>query len=717
MNNNAHAIIIGAGLGGLATAIGLSRAGFRVSLFEKAPELAPAGFGIGITTNGLQALQHLGAYDVVAREGCAVETSLIQTAHGELISRAPVKAIGERTGLPSRSFQRAALQRALLSLVPPDCVRLGVACSSVEQRGERVRVRFDDGTHSEGDFVIGADGVNSAVRRALHGEQPARHANYVVWLAVMQLEHPALKRGYNGHYWGVGSRFGMHDVGDGHWYWWATKNKARVPAELRELHYVRCAEHPAYRNELITTFAGFTDEVRHAIAVTPASRVFMLNTRDRDPLPHWGTGRVTLLGDAAHPMLTSLGQGASAAFEDAAVLTRCLSRDPDAPRALASYERLRIGPTTEIVNSTRRMSAIEQLDHPVAVRMRNEVFRRTPQALVDSQLEKLLTFSMPEPKNGHARSNGVTSPVNALPSRANGRSTAADGGAQIVIVTGASTGIGRAIAERLAVSGLTVLAGVRQPAAERELSGLGLSRLLPCMLDVTDHASIAAVVARAQELIARGGQLRAIVNNAALSKVSPLEAVSLVDLREHLEVNVIGAMAMTQAALPALLASRGHVLNIGSNIGRVAPPFLGPYAASKAALETLSDVLRRELAPFGVHVSLIVPGAVMTPVWSKMAESGARVLADSAPVIRSRYSAALQRFVALNQRSAERSRQTPEDVARAVERCVWAANPKPRYELGMEVAAGSIASRILPAAVLDLAYSRLLSTPAARSLS
>jgi 2-polyprenyl-6-methoxyphenol hydroxylase-like FAD-dependent oxidoreductase/NAD(P)-dependent dehydrogenase (short-subunit alcohol dehydrogenase family) len=707
MNRSTHAIIIGAGLGGLATAIGLSRAGMRVSVFERARELAPAGFGIGITTNGLQALQHLGAYDAVAAIGCAVERSIIQTAHGKPISRAAVKAIGERAGVPSRSFQRAALQRALLSQLPPECLHTAAACVSVEQRGERVRVGFDDGSEAEGDFVIGADGIDSAVRRALHGATPVCHANYVVWLAVTQLEHPALSRGYNSHYWGVGSRFGLHDVGDGHWYWWGTKNKAHVPEQLREHHYLRCADQPALRNELIATFAGFTEEVRHAIAVTPAARVFMLNTRDRAPLTRWGKGRVTLLGDAAHPMLTSLGQGASAAFEDAAVLTHCLTHVADIQRALARYEQLRIGPANEVVRATRRMSAIEQLDRPAAVVLRNAAFRRTPQRLLDAQLEKMLTFSLPS-LDGAARAPGSNGHAHESPS---------DAATQIAIVTGASTGIGRAIAERLAASGLTVLAGVRQSAAKHELRALGQARLIPCLLDVTDPHSIEAAWAEVQALIARGGALRVLVNNAAVSTASPLEALPLRELREQLEVNVVGAAAMTQAALPALIAARGRVVNIGSNIGRVAPPFLGPYAASKAALETMSDVLRRELAPFGVHVSLIVPGAVLTPVWTKLAQSSARVMADATPAIRSRYEASLQRFVELNQRTAERSRQTPEAVARAVARCVADPHPRPRYELGLEVALGSIATRMLPSSAFDLAYRLMLRTPAARSVT
>lgn len=723
MNKQTHAIIVGAGLGGLASAIGLSKLGFRVSVFEKAQKLLPNGFGIGITTNGLQALKYLGAYEPVAREGCEVETSVIKSADGQLISIAPVKAIAERTGVPSRSFQRAALHGALLAQVPPECMHLGATCVGVETRGERVYARFQDGQgckEIEGDLVIGADGINSSVMSALHGEQPMRHAGYVVWLSVMELAHPALKRGYNAHYWGLGSRFGIHDVGDGQWYWWGTKNKTQVPARLRELHHVRCDESPAYHDELVTAFSGFAEEVRHAITSTPVERVYMLNTRDRDPLPHWGKGRVTLLGDAAHPMLTSLGQGACAAFEDAAVLVSCLAREPDTARALSAYERLRIKPTTDLVLKSRRMSAIEQLDHPLTQRLRNAALRRAPRPLLDAQLEKMLTFSLPssEPRHrlGHAR-RAVAHANGRSHSQGNGHERAGASSPQIAIVTGASTGIGRAIAERLARSGMTVLAGVRQPEAERALHALGEPRLLPWLLDVTDQDSIVAAVAKAHELTASGGELRVLVNNAAVSRAGPLEAVSVSDLREQLEVNVVGAAAMTQAALPALIAAHGRVLNIGSNIGRAAPPFLGPYAASKAALETLSDVLRRELAPFGVSVSLVVPGAVMTPVWGKLARSSVQVMANASPAIRSRYAATLQRFVALNQRTAERSRQTPDAVAEAVERIVWTSHPKPRYDLGVDVAAGSLATRVLPASLFDLAYSRLLRVPAARSAS
>lgn len=389
------AIIIGAGIGGLATAIGLQRAGWTVSLFEKATQLTPAGFGIGITTNGLQALQHLGAYEAVAAAGCQAEDAIIKDPRGRVITTFDVRKIGEKTGVPTRIYHRADLQKALVSQLPAGCLETGARCAAIDDAGGEVAVVFADGSREKADLVVGADGVNSTVRRILHGEDETRFATYVAWLAIMEVSHPVFTPGYNAHYWGTGMRFGVHSIGGEQRYWWATKNKAMVPERLRTMHMVRCEENQADKAELFETFGDWADEVRHTISVTPEERIFLVNTRDRKPLTWWGRGRVTLLGDAAHPMLTSLGQGGAMAFEDAAVLVRCLEVESDVPRALAAYERLRIPRTTSVVNATRRMSAVEQVGNRFGARLRNTVFKYLPRSLLEKQLEEVSTFTMP----------------------------------------------------------------------------------------------------------------------------------------------------------------------------------------------------------------------------------------------------------------------------------------------------------------------------------
>jgi len=294
-----------------------------------------------------------------------------------------------------------------------------------------------------------------------------------------------------------------------------------------------------------------------------------------------------------------------------------------------------------------------------------------------------------------------------MSSRANGHRDARSQ-KPLCVVTGASTGLGRAIALQLARAGYAVLAGVRQPAAQSELDALGMPELWPIRLDVTSDADVLALVERVQAERARGYQLQAVVNNAALCESAPLELQLPDSLRAHFEVNVVGVQRVLQGLLPALLAAQGRVVNIGSNVARVAPPFLGSYAASKAALETLTDVLRRELHGSGVQVSLIVPGPVLTPVWDKIAASVEAVLARADAGARERYARRLQRFVALNQRTAERSRLRSEDVARAVERILRARSPRPRYELGVGAIAGTWISRTVPTRLLDSAIARAL---------
>lgn len=201
-----------------------------------------------------------------------------------------------------------------------------------------------------------------------------------------------------------------------------------------------------------------------------------------------------------------------------------------------------------------------------------------------------------------------------------------------VVVTGASTGIGRATALRLAAVGFRVFGTVRR---ETDAPGLRAEQVEPVSLEVTDPASIAA--ARDRVLAALGDTpLLGLVNNAGAPAAGPLEFLPVDELRRVLEVNVIGVVAVTQAFLPALRRSRGRIVNMSSISGRIAMPFAGPYAASKFALEALSDSLRRELSGSGVRVILIEPGSIRTPIWDKVSAPGKLERYDHTP-----YAAAL----------------------------------------------------------------------------
>ena len=244
------------------------------------------------------------------------------------------------------------------------------------------------------------------------------------------------------------------------------------------------------------------------------------------------------------------------------------------------------------------------------------------------------------------------------------------------VVTGASTGIGRACALRLASLGFRVFAGVRRPADGEALKAESGERLVPLLLDVTSAESVAAA-ARAVEDAPLGG----LVNNAGIVVAGPLELVSIAQWRKQLEVNVIGLVAVTQAFLPGLRAGRGRIVNVGSIAGRSALPYSSPYCASKFAVEGLTDSLRMELKQWGISVSIVEPGGVRTPIWNKTLAETTESLSAAPPDLLELYRPMVEKMRAAAA-LAERQGIAPEEVVRAIEHALTSAKPKTRYVVG-----------------------------------
>lgn len=266
--------------------------------------------------------------------------------------------------------------------------------------------------------------------------------------------------------------------------------------------------------------------------------------------------------------------------------------------------------------------------------------------------------------------------------------------ANTVLITGASSGIGAASSLALAARGWRVYAGVRRDEDGRTLEAQGSGDVRPLSLDVTDTASVGAALQRIQEESAGQG-LGALVNNAGIAIGGPVECVSLEDWRRQFEVNVFGALAVTQAALPLLRKVSGRIVNVSSISGRIAMPMLGPYAASKFALEAISDALRLELRAQGVHVVLIEPGAVETPIWEKSLSAVSECEAAYPAEARTLYGSQLNRLRAQGQEAAQRGMPVAA-VVDAVVRALTAKRPRIRYLLGRHARMGWAVSRLLP---------------------
>lgn len=277
-----------------------------------------------------------------------------------------------------------------------------------------------------------------------------------------------------------------------------------------------------------------------------------------------------------------------------------------------------------------------------------------------------------------------------------------------VLITGASSGIGRASALRLAREGFVVFAGVRKPQDAESLTheaGPARERLVPVELDVTDANAVRAVAAQVRARVGDRG-LDGLVNNAGIGVSMPVEYLPLEVLRHQFEVNVFGQVAVTQAFLPLIRQARGRIVNIGSVGGHITIPFGGALCGSKHAFRSLNDALRLELHPFGIHVCMIEPGSIRTPAVDKTLGDVEGVIARLPPEGVARYGEMLREFT---RRAAEREQggSSPDVVAAAVQHALTADHPHARYPVGKHARALVTMPRILPDGLLDRVRFRL----------
>jgi NAD(P)-dependent dehydrogenase (short-subunit alcohol dehydrogenase family) len=258
-----------------------------------------------------------------------------------------------------------------------------------------------------------------------------------------------------------------------------------------------------------------------------------------------------------------------------------------------------------------------------------------------------------------------------------------------VVITGASTGIGRACALHMDRLGWRVFAGVRRDADAVSLCTAASARLVPIFIDVTDADSIRESATLVAANVGQSG-LSGLVNNAGIPYGGPVEFLDLDQVRRIFEVNFFGLIAVTQAFLSLLRAGRGRIVNMSSNSGMIAVPFVSPYSSSKFALEALSDSLRVELHPWKIHVSLIEPGAIDTPIWNKAGDVVRKLIEDAPQAGRDLYGGAID---GIAPHYVPHGIST-DYVAKAVGHALTSSQPKTRYPIGFDAAMARLLSRL-----------------------
>lgn len=360
-------VIVGGGIGGLAAALAMRREGFAPVVYERAPALLEVGAAIAVWPNAFGVLERLGLAEPVLGRAGRIEHARWLGRDGRLYNQFEFP----ETGRPAVALHRADLQGALLHALPQGSVHLGKTFAGFDARGEEVYARFDDGEQVACDVLIGADGLHSRVRVQVLGEGEPVYRGYNVWRGVARLEHASLEPHTASEVYGEGRRFGIGPVGLGRTGWWATANGPEATPESAHGH----------GPQLSSMFDGWCAPVRELIEATPSETILRNAAYDRPAASRWGVGRVTLLGDAVHPMTPNLGQGGCVAIEDAAVLARCLAKYADARAALRAYESTRRTRAARVASYSRRYGVFGQWQSPAATRLRARLLSYVPESV------------------------------------------------------------------------------------------------------------------------------------------------------------------------------------------------------------------------------------------------------------------------------------------------------------------------------------------------
>ena len=381
-------LIIGGGIGGLAAAVALRRAGIAARVFERAPEISEVGASLSVFSNAVNALRRMGLEEQVLSLGPEVIKTKFLSTTGRVISTISFEDISRACGAPSLVVHRADLQQMLLKALDADQVIAGKEVVGVVQDEDGVTVRFADRTEARGQIAIGANGIRSAVATSLFGEEALRSAGYYCYRAMAATPDVPTREAL--YVLLPGIQFGLFpEVRPGETYWFLCRNDAAG---------ISCSDTGYDHSALLRSIAGqLPGDLGDMVTRTDTKSLIIDDVFDRPRRKAWGRGRVSLLGDAAHPTTPTFGQGACMAIEDAVVLADSLRRAEDPVAGLRAYEKRRLKRTTMITRLSWRYGNIMQYEHPVLVKWRTLTL---PTALSRwnsrRDLRRTLSFDAPE---------------------------------------------------------------------------------------------------------------------------------------------------------------------------------------------------------------------------------------------------------------------------------------------------------------------------------
>jgi len=371
--------IIGSGIGGLTTAIALKRKGIQSRVYEQAKEIMPVGAGIILANNAMQVYEKLGLREKIEKCGNPISFMNITDPKLRAISNVDLKYFEEKYQVQNIAIHRGKLQEILLSQIEQSEINLGYKLKHASAKNNEFELKFENGESINSKILLGADGINSVVRKCLFKENKIRNAFQVCWRGVTEYNLPKQYQHELNEAWGKERRFGFVQLAPNQVYWYALISFKNDPTEYTV-------------DKLNTYFNNFDPVANEIINSTDNSKIHTATIYDLHPIKKWYDENVCLLGDAAHATTPNLGQGACQAIEDAFILSECLGKY-ELNRAFSEFQKLRIKKAHNVVNTSWTLGKISHWKNPLAVTTRNLLMKMTPQSVSRKQSESIFQLS------------------------------------------------------------------------------------------------------------------------------------------------------------------------------------------------------------------------------------------------------------------------------------------------------------------------------------
>lgn len=371
--------IIGAGIGGLTTAIALEKKGIRVRIFEQAKEIKPVGAGIILANNAMQVFEKLGLRNVIEEQGNSISSMKITKPSLSVLSSIDLSYFEQKHQVKNIAIHRGTLQQILIDQLRSTQINLDHRLNRITHTHEGSILEFEHDKNIQSSLLLGADGLHSTVRQCMFPTHTLRHANQLCWRGITHYDLPSDYQHELHEAWGKADRFGFVQIAKNKVYWYALKSFSKHPNELSN-------------QDIKSHFSRYHPIVNDLINSTDPKTINKAEITDLTPTNHWYKGQVCLLGDSAHAATPNMGQGACQAIEDAYVLSECLAKHKTAD-AFQEFQALRLPKAHQVVKASWRIGKIAHLTNPLLIGLRNQMMRMTPSSLSRKQSEQIFQLA------------------------------------------------------------------------------------------------------------------------------------------------------------------------------------------------------------------------------------------------------------------------------------------------------------------------------------